>query len=585
MKNPAPQSELNAALWQLLPLFRRVAAVSFIAGLLSLTPSFYMLEVYERVVNSRSLNTLLMLTLLVVGVYAVLELLEWVRAQVLRHAGMKVEMSLGDRVFEAVFRGSLLRGQTAGQQALNDLRTLREFLASPAVLSAVESPVVLAILLILFAIHPLLGWAAVVGALAQVAIAWLTQRRTQTPLAAANTAANAAQLYAGNSLRNAQVIESMGMLVGVHERWVKRQHEFLGQQARASDHAGGLSATARAVQLILSSTMLGLGCWLILEGMLIDNGGLMILGSILGGRVMQPIVQLVSNWKSVEEARGAYARLDELLRQQPPPAERMSLPPPAGNLSVEAVTAGAPGSPLAILRGVSFALPAGECLAVIGPSASGKTTLMRLIMGLWPALAGKVRLDGADVFAWDKAELGPHVGYLPQDVELFDGTLAENIARFGEVDRAAVEAAARLAGLDALVAELPEGYDSRIGDEGAFLSGGQRQRVGLARAIYGSPRFVALDEPNSSLDESGEASLLQLLRHLKAQGTTVAIVTHRTSVLAAVDRILLLVGGAVQAYGPRDEVLAALARARESQAAQAPGAAARPSLAAMSRSV
>ncbi|MHB1360259.1 MAG: type I secretion system permease/ATPase [Rhodocyclaceae bacterium] len=568
-KPSAPAAELRSEVWRLRPILQRAVILSFLAGALSLSPSLYMLEVYTRVVDSRSLMTLLMLTLAVTGAYIVMEVLEWVRAQILRHAGQQLDARLGERVFGAVFLLNLHRGQGAGQQAMADLRTVREFFGAPAALAAMDSPVVIFIMIILFWMHPMLGWFAVLGGIVQTIIAFLTNRRTQLPLTAANKAAMAAQNYAGNSLRNAQVIESMGMLEGIHQRWMRHQREFLQQQASASDHAGGLASAAKSVQLISASGMLGLAAWLILTGDLLD-AGLMIVAMILGGKVLQPIVQLVSNWKSVVEVRGAYARLDELLRQIPAGQERMSLPPPKGLLSVEAVTAGAPGSPLPILRNVSFTLPAGECLAVVGPSASGKTTLARLLMGLWPAMSGKVRLDGADVYAWNKSELGPHVGYLPQGVELFDGTLAENIARFGEVDIAQVEEAARLVGLDALVAELPDGYHSRIGDEGAFLSGGQRQRVGLARAIYGQPRFIVLDEPNSSLDELGEKALAGLVSFLKSRGVTIVIITHRTSILAVADRMLLLVNGAVQAYGPRDEVLVALAKAREGQAVQTP---------------
>ena len=565
---PNPPSELFETIWRMRPVYGRVVFFAVVASLLSLVPSLYMLEVYERVLNSQSLSTLFMLTMLAVGAYGAMEMLEWASIQVMRVAGYRFEAGLSERVFGAVFQLNLLRGGGTGQQALTDLRQLRDFFVSPVLRAMLESPVALVVLAILFFMHPLLGWFAVFGACIQFVIAYLTERRTHPPMAEANKAATAAQVYAGNTLRNAQVIESMGMLESVHRRWARYQNSFLQQQGQASDHAGGLSAFARAVQLIQSSALLGVGCWLVLQGELSGSGGMMIMGSILGGKVLQPIVQLVSNWKSLIEAREAYARLNELLQSVPPPPGRMSLPAPQGMLSVEAVTAGAPGSPVPILRNVSFALPAGECLAVVGPSASGKTTLARLLMGLWPAMAGKVRLDGADVFAWNKNELGPHVGYLPQGVELFDGTLAENIARFGDVDRAAVETAGRLAGLDALVAELSQGYDSRIGDEGAFLSGGQRQRVGLARAVYGNPRFVVLDEPNSSLDESGEAALLQLLRQLKARGATVVVVTHRTSVLAVVDRMLVMVNGSVQVYGPRDEVLAALAKGREAQVAQ-----------------
>lgn len=571
---PTAPSELQTEIRDLRPIFRQALLLSVIAGVLSLTPSLYMLEVYGRVVDSRSMTTLLMLTLAATGAYAVMEVLEWVRAQLLRDAGNRLDARLGDRVFGAVFLMNLMRGQNAGQQAMGDLKTVREFCGTPAALATLDAPISILILVVLFWVHPLLGWFAVLGGIVQTGIAFLTQRRTQPPLAAANKAAATALNYASNSLRNAQAIEALGMLGGIRQRWMKFQNEFLLQQAVASDQAGGLASAAKSVQLVVSSGMLGLSAWLILTGDL-ANAGLMMVAMILGGKVLQPIVQLVSNWKGVVEFRGAFGRLDEMLRQIPPAAERMSLPPPQGLLSVEAVTAGAPGSPQAILRNVSFAVQPGECLAVVGPSASGKTTLARLLMGLWPTQAGKVRLDGAEVFAWNKTELGPHVGYLPQGVELFDGTLAENIARFGTPDPVEVERAGRQVGLEALVAELPEGYQSRIGDEGAFLSGGQRQRVGLARAIYGQPRFVVLDEPNSSLDELGEKALAQLVVQLKAQGTTVVVITHRTSILGVCDRMLLLVNGMVQAFGPRDEVLTALARAREGQAAPSPAAAGR----------
>ncbi|MFN3884200.1 MAG: type I secretion system permease/ATPase [Rhodocyclaceae bacterium] len=566
MKTNSSASGLRAEVRLLRRFFLPSLGLSVIVGLLSLAPSIYMLEVYGRVVDSRSLTTLLMLTLAVIGAYAVMETLEWLRARILRQAGEWLDDRLAGRVFAAVYLTSLRSGQSASQQALADLRVLRDFVSSPALVAVMEFPLIPVVMTLLFMIHPLLGSFTILGGVMQATLAFLMEQRTQPPLALANKSAVAAQNYAGNSFRNAQVIEAMGMLDGIWRRWMQRQNEFLRQQAIASDHAGGLSATAKAVQMVTSSALLGIGCWLLLEGRMGD-AGLMIVASILGGKSLQPVVHLLSNWRAVVEARGAFARLDELLRAMPEERPRMALPAPRGWLSVEAVTAGAPGSMVPILRNVSFALPAGECLAVVGPSASGKSTLARLLVGVWPTLSGKVRLDGADVFAWDKEELGPWVGYLPQGVELFDGTLAENIARFGAVEMDKVEAAGSLLGIDELAAELPEGYHSRIGEDGAFLSGGQRQRVGLARAIYGWPRFVVLDEPNSSLDEGGEIALLHMLRELKARGVTVVIITHRANVLAAADRMLLLINGMVQAYGPRDEVLAALKR-RETQTAQ-----------------
>jgi ATP-binding cassette subfamily C exporter for protease/lipase len=377
-------------------------------------------------------------------------------------------------------------------------------------------------------------------------------------LGEANRSAIGAQQFAEASLRNAHVMESMGMLDAVHGRWQKRQREFLAFQATASEGAGLWTAMSKAVQQVMSSLLLGLGAWLLLNNSLNGGSSMMIIGSVLGGRVLAPLSQLVAQWSGVVNVRGAWGRLEALLAQVPVKPEAMPLPAPKGVLTVENLVAGAPGQQAAIVRGVQFGLNPGEVLAVVGPSASGKTTLARLLVGLWPAIGGKVRLDGADIHTWDKTELGPYLGYLPQGVELLDGTLAENIARFGEVDMAQVEAAARLVGLHDLIMSLPEGYNSPVGRDGAMLSGGQRQRVGLARALYGKPVFVVLDEPNSSLDEAGDLALANAIAALKQLGTTFVVMTHRTSVLGVADKMLIMRDGAQQAFGPRDEVLAAL---------------------------
>jgi ATP-binding cassette subfamily C exporter for protease/lipase len=561
MRTTETRSELRQAIDALRHLFRRAALFSVVVNVLILAPTLYMLEVYERVVNSRSEMTLAMLTLAVLGAFVLMEMLDWVRAQVMDAAGLKLDARLAARVFDAIFEANLKKPGGAGTgQAMTDLRSVRAFLTSPALFALMDAPVSLLFLLLVYAIHPQLGLAAVAGAVLALAVGWLTERSTQAPLTQANAAAIEAQNHASNALRNAEVIEAMGMLGNVHRRWMERQRRFLQLQAGASDAAGGYTALSKLIQIVQGSLLLGLGAWLTLRGELAGGGGMMIVASILGGRVLAPLVQLVGAWKQVVNTRDAYARLAQLLEAMPAREEGMSLPPPRGQLTVEGVITGAPGSPLPILRGVSFALPAGEALAVVGPSASGKSTLARLLVGVWPAASGKVRLDGADVHPWNKAELGPRIGYLPQDVELFDGTLAENIARFGEAERDKVEAAARAVGLHEFIEGLPQGYDTPIGDDGCFLSGGQRQRVALARALYGEPRFVVLDEPNSSLDEAGEQALVETLRRLKAAGTTLVVITHRTSVLAAVDRMLVLHEGQVKAYGPRDEVLAALAK-------------------------
>ena len=558
-----PQSELRAALAALRPYFVRAGWFSLLASLLVLAPSGYMLEVYGRVVNSRSHMTLWMLTLLILGVYVLMELLEWARSEVMRAASVELDERMRGRIFHAIFDANLRRIPGGTQQPLNDFKLVREFLYSPVLLGLMESPVSLVMLVLLFLISPVLGWTSIAFACVITVVGWLNERSSKPPLMQANRSAIAAQQYADGSLRKAQVIESMGMLRDIHARWMDKLRDFLNLQAKASESAGGYQAVSKFLQTALSSAMLGLGCWLLLHNSL--NGGdvMMIMASVFGGRVVAPLVQAVSQWQSVINVRDAWARLDSLLEAVPLRPEGMALPAPRGALQVEQLVAGAPGNPASILKGVAFALAPGEVLAVVGPSASGKTTLARVLMGLWPAAMGKVRLDGADVFTWDKSELGPHVGYLPQGVELFDGTLAENIARFGEVEMAKVEAAARAVGLHDFILALPQGYDSPVGRDGAMLSGGQRQRVGLARAIYGDPVFVVLDEPNSSLDEEGDAALAGAIRMMKSRGTTFVVMTHRTSVLAVADKMLVLRDGQTQAFGPRDDVLAALQKAAQ----------------------
>ena len=558
--NKSP-SELDAAVKELQPYFRRAALFSVFASLLILAPSVYMLEVYDRVVNTRSHMTLAMLTVVVLFAFVMMEVLEWVRSEVMHEASLAFDRRMSGRIFTAIFEANLKRMPGGSAQPMNDFRSVRDFLSTPVVLALMEAPVALTFLILIFAISPVLGWSAVVAAMLVTFVGWLNERSTQPPLLAANRSAIAAQQYADGTLRNAQVIESMGMLGNIHKRWMGKQQEFLGLQAQASDHAGFYQAVSKFLQNTTSSMLLGLAAWLLLRNQLNGGAAYMIIGSILGGRVLAPLVQIVSQWQTVVNVRDAYSRLDSMLSMVPMRPESMALPAPLGQLQVDGLIAGAPGNPLPILKGISFGLQPGDVLAVVGPSASGKTTLARLLVGLWPAINGKVRLDGVDVFTWDKLELGPHIGYLPQGVELFDGSMAENIARFGELDQAKVEAAARAIGLHDFILSLPQGYDSPVGREGTMLSGGQRQRVGLARAFYGNPAFIVLDEPNSSLDEQGDADLASAITQLKAKGCTFVVMTHRTSVLSVADKMLVLREGQLQMFGPRDEVLKALAEA------------------------
>ncbi len=569
MKSGSAMSELRLALWENKPAWRQAVVMSWVIGLLGFTPTVYMLQVYERVVNSRDVTTLLMLTVVTLGAYAVMELIEKFRSRLLWGAGIEFELRMADRVYKAMFDGLLKKQMGGALSVQNDFKSVRDFFNNPALGAFFELPIALVSLVLIFAINPLLGWAALVGAVAQTLVTWLIQRTSREPLQEAQRRSQEAQTYAEASLRNAQVMESMGMLGAVMGQWQKKQNAFLAYQAKASESAGGLNAVSKLLQQLMGSVLLGLSAWLLLFNELNGGAAMMIISSVLGGRLLAPLTQIAQQWSAVATVTGAWVRLSGLLDNVPAREKNMALPVPKGELTVESLVAAAPGQTQAILRGLQFGLPPGQVLAVVGPSASGKTSLAKLLLGIWQPQAGKVRLDGVDVHAWDKAELGPHLGYLPQGVELLEGTLAENIARFGELDMPRIEQAAALVGLHEFILALPKGYETPVGRDGGLLSGGQRQRVALARALYGDPVFVVLDEPNSSLDEAGDAALTQAIATMKSRGTTFVINTHRTSVLSVSDRVLVLKDGTQQLYGPTAEVLQKLMPAAASVSAQA----------------
>jgi ATP-binding cassette subfamily C exporter for protease/lipase len=555
MKPDSSLSELRLALLGFKPVWRTVVGISLIIGLLGFASTVYMLEVYDRVVTSRNMSTLLMLTVVAFGAYAVMEVLEKIRSRLLWSVGIQFELKLVDRVYNAMFDGLLKRQMGGALTVQNDLRTVREFFNNPALSAVFEVPMALVAVVLIFFINPLLGWAALVGAMMQTFVAWLLQRASRKPLLEAQRRSQEAQMYAEASLRNTQVMESMGMMPAVMAQWQKKQQAFLAFQARASEAAGGLNAVSKLLQQLMGSVMLGLAAWLLLEHSLNGGSSMMIISSVLAGRLLTPLTQVVQQWSALVSVTAAWSRLEQLLTVVPARAQNMALPAPKGELIVEGLTAAPPGQMQPVLRGVQFGLPPGCVLGVIGPSASGKTSLARLLMGIWVPMAGKVRLDGADVHIWDKDELGPYLGYLPQGVELMEGTLAENIARFGEVDMGRIEDVARLVGLHDFILSLPQAYETPVGRDGGLLSGGQRQRVALARALYGNPVLVVLDEPNSSLDEAGDAALSHAIVAMKSRGTTFVVITHRTSVLSVTDRLLLLRDGTQQMYGPTAEVM------------------------------
>ena len=558
MSVSATPSELEQALAKLTPFFWRALWLSVFAGLLVLVPTVYMYEVYDRVVNSRNAMTLAMLTLVVLMAIGVMETLEWARAETLREAGGLLDRALAPRLFDAIHAGHLKQGATMGAQPLADLRVVRDFFHGPALGAALETPIAFIFLVLLFLINPVLGWVSLAAALMQFALSWLNERSTSPALLNANKADMGARANIDGTLRHSDVVASMGMEQDMRRRWLVLHEESLGLQSLASDHAGVFQALGKMLQTTLSSALLGLGAWLLMRDQLFGGPGMLIVGSVLGGRVVAPLVQLVSQWRAVVQVRGAWERLGQLLIKVPPQGAAMSLPRPRGRLAVEGLVAGPSAGAAPFIKGVSFSLQPGEVLAVLGASASGKTTLARMLVGLWAPLAGSVRLDGVDVSVWNKAELGPHVGYVPQDVELLEGTLAENIVRFGDVDERAMHEAAQSVGLHSWITSLAQGYNTPVGHAGVMLSGGQRQRVAMARALYAAPVFVVLDEPNASLDEVGNVALVEALRDFKSRGTTFVVMTHLPSVLDVADKLLILQGGVQQDFGPRDEVLAKL---------------------------
>ncbi|MCF8003119.1 MAG: type I secretion system permease/ATPase [Chromatiaceae bacterium] len=560
-----PPDELREVLATSRGSFIFAGIFSLFINLLMLLPALYMLQLYDRVLSSRSESTLLALTLLVVALYAVLGLLEMVRSHLLVRISAKLDMSLNTRLFNAMFDAGLRQGRGNGAQPLQDLTSLRQFLTGNGLFAFFDAPWIPLYVAVIFLLHPLLGWLAIAGVVIIASLAVVNELITRKPLNEANRISIVSnQIVAGN-LRNAEALEAMGMLGNVQKRWFARQAQVLNLQALASERGGRVTSASKALRITLQSLMLGLGAYLAIEQVV--TPGAMIAGSILLGRAMAPVDMLIGTWKQFLNARSAYARLRDLLQRVPERQWHMSLPAPTGQIRAEQVVVIPPGSQQPVLRGINFEITPGEAIAIIGPSAAGKSSLARTVLGIWPTAAGKIRLDGAAIEHWNREDLGPHIGYLPQDVELLEGTIKDNIARFGQAESEVVVRAAQRAGVHEMILQLPNGYDTPIGERGVVLSSGQRQRIGLARAIYGDPRIVVLDEPNSNLDEVGEAALAQALTHLKQAGATVLVITHRPSLLGSVDRIMVVKDGSLQLFGPREQVLAQLKRpARPAQA-------------------
>ena len=560
-------SELRKALSSCKSSFMSAGFFSLFINLLLLMPAIYMLQVYDRVLSSGSESTLLMLTLILVFLFLIMGGLEWTRSQILIVTSNRLDQLLNGRIFDSMFAQALTSGgRIVTAQPLNDLLQLRQFMTGPGLFAFFDAPWLPIYLAVLFLFHPYFFVFAVIAAVILIILAVWNEYATRGDLQDANQESMAAQQLAQSHLRNAEAIEAMGMLPRMRERWQEKQMTLLALQSRASGKSGMISSMSKTFRLTMQSLMLGLGAYLAIQKQI--TPGLVIAGSILLGRALAPLDQLIVSWRGFLNARGAYHRLGQLLEDTPQKSVPMSLPAPLGEIILDKVVITPPGAAASIIKDISLKIEAGTQLAIIGPSAAGKSTLARAILGLYQTEEGSVRLDGAEIEQWDREKLGHHIGYLPQDVELLDGSISENIARFGNIDAEKVVEAAQAAGIHDMVLNLPEGYDSNIVGNGNSLSAGQRQRLGLARALYGNPQVILLDEPNSNLDQAGDQALINTLASLKQQGRTVIVITHRSNVLSQADKILLLVNGKIALYGPRDQVMTALQKSAAKAQAQ-----------------
>ena len=561
MMRARESGELASALSSCRAAFVGVAVMSGVVNVLYLTGSFFMLEVYDRVIPSRSVPTLIGLMVLALALYAFQGALEAIRSRILVRVGAALDEAVSGRVFDVVVRAPLAGAAPGdGMLPLRDLDQIRAFLSGTGPSAFFDLPWLPIYLAVCFLFHPLIGVAALGGAVFLAAVTGLTDRATRKPARAATGHGQRRNGLAEAGRRNAEVLAALGMQGRFRTRWARANRDYMEAQQRTADVAGGLGAVSKVFRMALQSGVLALGAWLVIQGQ--ATAGIIIASSILVSRALAPAELAIANWKGFVQARQSWARLSDLLARFPDGAARHALPAPSRTLSVESVAIAPPGRTRAVVSEVSFALSAGQGLGVIGPSASGKSSLVRALTGVWPPVRGTLRLDGAALDQWDPTTLGPHLGYLPQEAELFAGTVGENIARF-EPDAApeAVIAAAQAAGIHQMVLRLPQGYDTRIGEGGAGLSSGQRQRVGLARALYRDPFLVILDEPNANLDAEGENALTRAILGVRARGGICIVVAHRPSALAALDLVLMMADGRAQAFGPKDEVFKRVLRA------------------------
>lgn len=558
MKTPAffQRSELSSTLW----LFRREFGVCIlftaVVNILMLTPTLYMLQVFDRVMLSGSELTLAALTLIMLFFFAVMAFAEWSRSRLLVRTGVKLDEKLNSRIFNASFESHLSQLGKNPAQAFSDLTNLRQYLTGQGLFALIDIPWTPIYIIVLFMLHPVLGFLAIFFALMLGGLAYLSHKKTFEPIDKAAEAGAQTASYVYSKLRNSEVIESMGMMEDLRRRWQQRHQNHLRLHSKAQDLGHRMQVLTKFVSYTQQSLTLGTGALLAINGEI--TAGAMIASNALLSRATQPVSTMVSTWKSTLTALKSFARLEALLQEHPERQSGLIHAAPEGHVRIENLVARAPNREAPILKGLTADFPPGQIIGVIGPSGSGKSTLARALVGIWPQVEGRVLIDGEPIESWDREELGPSLGYLPQDIELFEGSIAENIARFGEIDSEKVIRAAQRTGVHEMVLRLPQGYDTPMGVAGSLLSGGQRQRIGLARALYGDPTLIVLDEPNSNLDDVGEAALVAAVEAMKRDGKTIFLITHRLNIIGITDTLLVLNDGQIQLFGTRQDVISAL---------------------------
>ena len=559
---PSRPKEADAPVRKILMQCRRAFVLAFlltfVIDLLSITPMLYMMNTMDRVLSSRSGVTLVSLTLLVIAFYVFWSALDWIRSRLMVRLSLRIDWELAADVFDASFRRYVGRKNINVHQLLGDLLALRQFFTGQSALTLMDAPFAIVFIFIGALFHPYLAIFAASASALMIAVSYFSIKITSPIMKEANEANTEASRVAASSLRHAETTLALGMLGGVRNRWYDQHRQFLTNQVNASEATGLMGGVSGFLQKALPSLQMALGTFLAMEGLI--TGGMIMAASMLISKAVSPIQKLIGSWKEIVAARSAYERLNELLGEDQQNQKGMQLPPPQGSLSVEGAVGVPPGHNKAVISDIKFALEPGQVLAVVGPSAAGKTSLVKLLMGVWAPAEGKVRLDGVEISEWSHDEVGPMVGYVPQEIEFFEGTVAENIARLGEVDAEKVVMAAKLIDMHEIILGFPKGYDTPLGETGFAPSGGQRQRLAIARAIYGMPKYVVMDEPNSNLDELGETALIKCVLALKQNGGTVVITTHRPRLINIVDMMLVLKAGKQVAFGSSRDMLEAVKR-------------------------